>query len=65
MSNDINAHMRSIISLEPLGTANMDHSGNANANAIVMPNTTTIAATAGTITKTVLGIGGGHGGHGG
>jgi len=43
----------------------MDHSGNGNANAIVTPNTTTIAATAGTITKTVLGIGGGHGGHGG
>jgi len=46
--------MRSIISLEPPGTANIDHSGNANANAIVTPNTTTIAATAGTITKTVL-----------
>jgi hypothetical protein len=62
MSNDINAHMRSIISLEPPGTANTDHSGNGNTNAIVTPNTITIAAT---ITKTVFGIGGRDGEHGG
>jgi len=55
---------RSIISLEPPGTANTGHSLNGNTNANVTPNTTAIAATAGNITKTVLGIRArdGHGG---